>query len=37
LLAKVPAGRVGRLDEIATVVEFLLSPAAPWKAGPVSG
>jgi len=35
LLARIPAGRFGRLPEIAAVVDFLLSPDAAYMTGSV--
>jgi len=35
LLARIPAGRLGRLEEIPPVVDFLLSPAASYLTGSV--
>ena len=35
LLAKIPLGRLGRAEEIATVIKFLLSPASGFVTGHV--
>ena len=35
LIRKIPAGRLGRPEEIAELAAFLLSPAAAWICGEV--